>query len=604
MPLGYNKLLTWNVLVVATAVFHYVPAASACRFQPDTSVQCQSIDSLTCQSSVHGLHFNSTSFPNLYGHRSQGEVASFLDQTNLLLLERLDCSWHTRILICSALYPLCYPGLFQRVEPCRELCLAVREGCADRLSETNQQWPEALDCERFAPYGSRICIWNQTSSCMPSIEPSASDTSRPATATPRPSGSRRKACVGRVSLLNNSRARFGGLEECVEPCRGVYFEQDQDRVLVVWMAAVSFLSLVLSILTFFTYLLNYKTVPSLEVPIYYIALCYGCVGLAHLISVAVGREGVTCDPVARNSYNQSLLLYEGLSSPACFTLFSLTYYFTICTWSWWLVLTLQWTLSAFRSTTQTTRFWGFLRHLLAWTLPLPFLVVALFGGRFSGDPVIQTCWVHKGDRLALLVLPLAAIILICSPLVLVSFARVVKLQRTKFKSDASAGNNSSDGGRTESSLDPSLLVRVGNYLAFYLLPMGILFGTYFYDHWFRVAWEDAYLTCPPDSTSLQSCEALPTGAKPSVEVYMTGVFVSLCMGFLSVLWLLRQRLFLAWKNICCMACMYGAKRYDFRPKTTTTTTTNSSSSSSSSSSRTPPPTQIGIHMQSSTESQV
>lgn len=594
-PLGLpptlpNKLITWTLLVLSVLLSgkNVVPVG-ACRFQPDSSVQCEVIENSMCRSTVPRLHFNSTSFPNIYGHRSQDEVSEFLQNSRLLELNQLNCSTYINIFICSAVYPLCYPKLFQRVEPCRELCEAVRDGCADRLFHSfSMQWPSPLECDRFPPYGTEICIWNETSSCSRSIE-TGDLSSTVGTGSDSVPTAPVRSCTGHLSPVNRSQATFGGFDNCVESCRGVYFEQEQDTLLTIWTTAVSFLILVVSILTFFTYLLNYKIIRSLEVPIYYTVLCYGCLALAHLISVAIGKDALICDHTLLNSFNQSMLITEGLTSPVCSTMFSVTYYFTLCTWSWWLVLTIQWSLCSLRCTNIGNP-WKAVFHLIAWGLPVPFMLGALFSGKFSGSPVMQSCWIHKQSQVEFLIVPLATVIGIFCVLLVVSFARVVNLQKKKFEGLQVSTHTDND----PHFVDPSQLVRVGNYLTVTLIPMSILFGVYFYDYWYRYAWEATYLTCPPSASSLHSCDAVPSTAKPSVYIYLAGIFLSMCMGFFSVFWLFRTKLFLAWRSVCCLVCVYGVRRYDF-------VRTNSSGDTS----RAPSQLEtIGIRTQSSRESRV
>ena len=550
-----NKLFTWTLLVLSllSSGSNIVPVR-ACRFQPDSSVQCDVIENSLCQSTVSGLHFNSTSFPNIYNHRSQAEVEAFIASTGILHLRELDCSQYTSVFICTALYPLCYPRLFQRVEPCQELCMAVRESCAGPLYETTGLlWPESLDCSRFVPYGAEICVWNETSSCGPGTGdlplPTISTGSKPApTVFP--------ACTGRLSVVNRTRATFGGVENCVEPCQGVYFEQDQQTLIMAWTSAVSILVLAVSILIIATFFLNYKKIHTLEHPIYCTVLCFGCLSLANIISFfALGRNSLLCDHSIQNPYNQSVLITEGYTNTACTIMFCITYYFTLCTWSWWLVLTVEWSVCSFKPCNIDGWWKKVLSHLLSWGLPIPFLISALITGAFSGDPVMQTCWIHKNYKVPFLIVPLSTAIGVCCVLLLVSFAKVVHLQKNKFKQQVSTG--------ASDLVDPSLLVRVGYYITCHLIPMGILFGTYFYDYWFRLAWEATYLNCPSSRPSLQSCETVPSSAKPSVPVYMVEMLCSLCMGIVSLFWVLRWRVLVTWKNVCCFVCIYRAKKYNF-----------------------------------------
>lgn len=550
--------------ILASALF---PSTLCCMFQPDASVQCETVGPSLCRP-LPGLHFNSTSFPNLYGHRNLAQAQQHLDDAQDLLvsLERLNCSKHAHILVCAAVFPACIEQLFGRVEPCREMCVSVRDSCRAPLQKTSgEEWPNSLNCSLFSPYGTRLCIWNDTNCQLPPV-PAPATTKAMAEILTAPNTAPVDVgvgplCTGRLSSVNNSKARFGGLDQCVEPCQGVYFEEGHTMLITMWTAAISFLSLIVAILVFFTFLLNYKTVQSLEMPLYYLALCYGVLAFTNLLSVAVGKEAVLCDSAVQNPYNQSVLVVDGLTNPVCSVLFSLAYYSTLCTWSWWIVLALEWGLCTLRSRNISVE-WKAIFHLLAWGTPVLFLLLAISTRSFSGNSVLQSCWIGKRHEVAFTLIPLSVAIGFCSVLVLVAFPRIVNLQSEKFKK-MHIGTTMAE---IPNGVDPGLLNRIGTYVAFYLLPMGLLFCTYFYDYWYREAWEVSYLACSTSSASLQGCKAVPSYRKPLVQVYMAQVLASVCMGFLTVFWLLRRRLLLAWKNLCCAACDYGVKQYGKKPQ--------------------------------------
>lgn len=47
--------------------------------------------------------------------------------------------------------------LYSFIQPCRSLCLAVKDSCAPVLACQGHEWPEALDCDRF-PVEEDMCI--------------------------------------------------------------------------------------------------------------------------------------------------------------------------------------------------------------------------------------------------------------------------------------------------------------------------------------------------------------------------------------------------------------------------------------------------------------
>lgn len=306
---AFNSL----ALIIALLAAGNLARVEPCRYQPDTTTtQCQTIhDDSICQHP-----HNSTSFPNIYNHLHQDAAEAYLVSHSLLKpLKLLNCSVYSQIFICSTVYPLCFEDLFRRVEPCREMCIAVRDSCAPQLLERmGQSWPDVLRCDTFSRYGTKLCIWNDTSSCISAISPVLPPVQGPSTidgtgSTPALTHSS-PTCTGHLTSVNNSQASFGGIKNCMEPCSGVYFEHDNNMLITVWTTAISVLSLVVSILVFLTYILNIKMIKNLEAPIYYIVLCYGCLAFTNLIPIAVGRDVAICDLGTQNLFNQSVLISD------------------------------------------------------------------------------------------------------------------------------------------------------------------------------------------------------------------------------------------------------------------------------------------------------
>ena len=540
---GRNILYFYIIFALRYSVLN------ACNFQPDSSVRCELVLSERCR--YLGNNHNATTFPNIYGHVSQREVEQFLDQTLLLHLVDLDCSPYTAHLICLAVYPLCYHRQFEKVEPCREMCVDVRDSCAAVLSHI--AWPEALNCDRFPPFGTEICISNRDSNCglissvtVTTFEPTTREV---VTASPGEPN-----CTGHLLPLGkNSKTSFGGRKDCVESCHGVYFEQHQNMLLTICTTSLSMINFVVSVFTFLTFVLNFKSIHRLESPLYYISLCYAFLGLANTISMALGRDSLICNPKLQNHFNQSALVVEGLTHPLCAILFSIAYYFTLCSWIWWCALTLQWFLFNIREK-EISLYLTICLHVIAWGTPFLFLMIALGIGGFSGNPVTQVCWIHKDYEIPFIIIPLAASLLFCSLLVLIRFMCVLSPQNKRLQYLEEGNRNPQS-----SAINVLSLFKISLYIILFLSVMGVLFCSYFYDFWYRVAWEKIYFMCS-SKTSLQTCNMLPKSSKPSLPVYLSQVSASVCMGFLSVMWVLREDLMKAWKKTCCVFCAWRRPR--------------------------------------------
>ncbi|XP_038612016.1 secreted frizzled-related protein 2-like [Tachyglossus aculeatus] len=82
--------------------------------------------------------------PNLLGHRTLAQAVPLLASWQRLV--RAQCHPHARTFLCSLLAPVCLDTFIQ---PCRSLCVAVRDNCAPVLACWGQTWPESLDCHRL-----------------------------------------------------------------------------------------------------------------------------------------------------------------------------------------------------------------------------------------------------------------------------------------------------------------------------------------------------------------------------------------------------------------------------------------------------------------------
>ena len=532
-----------NILYFSVIFVLHCCVLNACLFQPDSSVRCELLLSERCNSLYGDMYQNATSFPNVYGHENQASVELFLKQKWLIQLMDSNCSPFTPYLICLAVYPLCYHEQFNKVEPCREMCVQVRDSCTPVLPNP---WPEELNCNQFPTFGSKLCVSNEDTNCapIPSITVTA-DSHASKDVTPSPGELR---CNGRLFPLKNSISSFGGKKDCLEPCHGVYFEQYENTLLTICGTSLSVINFLVSVFILFTYIINFKSIHQLERPIYYISLCYAFLGLSSIISRALGRDFLICDLELQNSFNQSVLVAEGLSHPLCSTLFSVAYYFTLCSWVWWCALTFQWFFFNMGkrniSLCVTTAL-----HVFVWGTPFLFLLIALGTRKVSGDPVTQTCWIHKNHEVPFVIVPLAASLLFCSSLILIRFATVLR-HKNKTLLHLDRGNTNDINGRPPK---PSSLFKTSLYIIVFLAVMGILFCCYFYNFWYREAWEKFYLMCNPGAT-LKTCNLLPKSSKPSLPVFLAQICTSICMGPLTILWVLREDLMKPWMKACGVLC--------------------------------------------------
>lgn len=547
----YSKS-TWryNLVVLFALSTPLRGLCQQCEYPPDPeskSIMCQLIEYTPCRN----IGFNATRFPNpLLPQFTQNQIITWL-----LSHERTfdsNCSEYLEHFICGTAFPVCVDGLFNDIGPCRRLCTAVRESCGSQVL----QWLGLSNCDSF-PIKEGPCIWIPGDCSMET--PNAGGGGGGGGGNMRPgvdssdgtsSGPRgRTNCTGHLTPLSNNTpstrdASFAGVKQCTEPCQGVYFDKKQRNLILIWVTSWSLVTLFVSAVMFLTYVLNFKKIPSLEAPIYYISLCYAVSALCYTLSVAIGGNSLICDSDFTNQLNETATVVDGLRIPLCVSIFGLLYYFTLCTWCWWAVLSIEWLLCSWKCV-PVSNWWRLCFHVVAWGLPLPFLVVAISQKHVSGDPILQTCWIAKQREIPYLIVPLLMCLVVCSIIIIVCFARVVNLQKYSLhrKSKSNQSNESNDH---TSTVEHQTLVRVGVYLTVYMLPMGVLLCAYFYEYWFRLQWEVDYLQC----TVLGSTNCL-NRTVPILPLFLAKITASLVMGILSLTWAIRKSSGEAWKKVCC-----------------------------------------------------
>ncbi|KAI5608988.1 sizzled precursor, partial [Silurus asotus] len=123
-------------------------------FDLGQSTRCVSIPR---QLSVcHDVGYSEMRLPNLLGDSSlEDEVLPRSDGWRSLL--QTGCHPQAQTFICSLIAPVCLDTFIQ---PCRSLCLAVRDSCAPVLACHGHAWPEELDCDRF-PDQDDMCLTPQ-----------------------------------------------------------------------------------------------------------------------------------------------------------------------------------------------------------------------------------------------------------------------------------------------------------------------------------------------------------------------------------------------------------------------------------------------------------
>ncbi|XP_056308353.1 sizzled [Danio aesculapii] len=125
------SLLLFFSLAAHTGAFDLGQTTRCVPIPPQMSV-CQDVP------------YSEMRLPNLLGHGSLEEAAPRSDDWRTLL--HTGCHPQARAFVCSLIAPVC---LDRFIQPCRSVCLAVKESCSPVLACHGHSWPESLNCERF-----------------------------------------------------------------------------------------------------------------------------------------------------------------------------------------------------------------------------------------------------------------------------------------------------------------------------------------------------------------------------------------------------------------------------------------------------------------------
>ncbi|XP_056273679.1 sizzled [Pseudoliparis swirei] len=130
----------------------------ACRAVPFDMSQSTRCVTIPQQMKVcKDVGYSEMRLPNFLGHSNlEAEVVPRSEDWRPLL--QTGCHPEAQAFLCSIIAPVCLDTFIQ---PCRSLCVAVRDSCAPVLACQGHSWPEALDCDRF-PAEQDICLSHHT----------------------------------------------------------------------------------------------------------------------------------------------------------------------------------------------------------------------------------------------------------------------------------------------------------------------------------------------------------------------------------------------------------------------------------------------------------
>ncbi|CAM9846840.1 unnamed protein product [Lampetra planeri] len=505
-----------------------------------------------------GIGYNQTYMPNAFNHDSQDEAG--LEVHQFWPLVEIHCSPDLLFFLCSMYTPICLHDYRKPLPPCRAVCDRAKAGCAPLMRQYGFAWPDRMNCDRLPAQGdsSNLCMDDNRTEQGAGGSTTTTTTRRPLAVkpTPQPRGAKTnrgeqrcdRGCSCKAPMVPitserhplHNKARVGMVvPNCAMPCHSPYFSAEEMTFASLWIGLWSVACFFASLTTVLTFMIDVRRFQYPERPIVLISSCYLFVSLGYIVRLVAGHDGVACsrEPERRH------VLYETTGPALCTTVFLLTYFFSMASSIWWVILSFTWFLAAgLKWGSEAIASYSQYFHMAAWLLPSVKSIAILAMSSVDGDPVAGICSVGNQslDTLRGFVLaPMVVYLLIGVMFIMAGFVSLFRI-RSVIK----------QGGKKTDKLD-KLMLRIGVVTVLYTLPAAVLVGCYFYEQHHREAWERAH-----------NCDCVPEAQRerPAFAVFMLKYFMCLVAGITSGVWIWSAKTLDSWKRLCSRCCSRGRSK--------------------------------------------
>uniref|UniRef100_A0A915Q4S6 G-protein coupled receptors family 2 profile 2 domain-containing protein n=1 Tax=Setaria digitata TaxID=48799 RepID=A0A915Q4S6_9BILA len=450
----------------------------------------------------------------------------------------------------------------------------VKRDCVSILQEFGIDWPEPLNCSRF-PEAPNLCM-KPTNDQNSYLGPQQLDTDHrePVTSLEdRIFSKTMTSCPHDLVNLDPTDRR--GL--CVFQCnREGMFDVSKKEFARFWMLLWASINLGVTAFTVLTFIIDRQRFRFPERSIFYLSACYMLFSLAPLSRAIFPYERIVCDKLPTG---QTFLIVGTLDNTSCVVSFILTYYFSVASSLWWLMLTFTWYLSAARKwVPEGIDAWSSYLHLVAWALPAMLTIAVLTTHKVDANELTGLCSVGNADPWALfgfIIIPKLIFAVVGSCLIVAGFSSMCR-ERDSFRRRG-----------TDTSKLEKLMVKMGIFSALYIIPAITIIICDSYHMFILMQWHPATIACklhggvekghckrPPLPQASEIIEIkmklftkdlvcfeifLQTG---EVELYFLNIFMSLVIGISTGMWTVSSKTFHSWQRaICCGLCSAAPAKY-------------------------------------------
>ena len=531
------------ILFILVLVYHLASA---------DKTKCEDITIPMCQN----LGYNTTYTPNRFFHEDQKEAA--LEVHQFWPLVQINCSPVLKFFLCSLYAPVCDPIYGKELLPCRKVCKQAKRGCVDLMKTYGFQWPAKIECNLFPEKKDNpLCMAQEDgdttspTDTVPSVDVITWKSRTTTEQSSRTRGSTNKAVVGRsskpfvttpspqghgcqcecakpfISVDPKHERHIGDVQNCALPCNSSYFNSNQKSFATAWVTLWSTLCFISTFLTLATFFLDTARFRYPERPVIFLSSCYLLMSFGYIMRLIAGEESVVCD-------SHDLITYETTGPALCTLVFLLTYFGSMASALWWVILAFTWFLSAgMKWSNEAIANVSQYFHIIAWLIPSVQTIAVLAMSSIDGDPLSGICSVgnqNKDSLTAFIISPLGIYLTIGSVFLLSGFVSLFRI-RKKMRSD---GNNTNKLEK--------LMVRIGVFSVLYTVPATVTIGCYVYELSNREHWEK-WLTC-----SKTPCAAAER-VEPEFAVFMVKYFMSLVVGISTGFWICSMKTIDSWRDL-------------------------------------------------------
>lgn len=322
---------------------------------------------------------------------------------------KVGCSPDLKLFLCTVYAPICFDHvngtrpLF--LFPCKSLCESARQGCSTHLKQFINDWPPALQCDKF-PDKKRdtgvICVGKDEESKFAQNGIASNDRSDSFS-------SEIKRDLGFVCPknfeVNSYKLHLNGktYNNCAMPCEDVLLDKNHTQIVRITTGILAIVCLLSTIFTCVTFLLNTKRFKYPARPIIIIAFCQLLVAACYLIGFITSNKISCNDPAEppKSLPNMRMIrtITMGNKKGSCTLQFMALYFFQMSTIFWWLMMTISWYMIARlkwapEAVSSVARYF----HLFSWTTAALLTIYLSVLADIEGDPLTGTCYVSVSNQ--------------------------------------------------------------------------------------------------------------------------------------------------------------------------------------------------------------